>query len=212
MEKFLIIDVDCQVNPLMFHDFGLKTLFGREMTKTMLNLETWKQIDPWQTLLIFPGNGSNLVKKQIEKTLPSWLSVWPYKSYVPAKRFWEPGQYPQAIVGNIGSSVYVGLKRVIVIDDVISSGETCSKVYKHNYIYTPGAKWLAACWVAQKSAKLKSFSPLMAIETVGTEGTKAPINSLSTLIADKNICRIYSERNFLNRAQDFQALIELCRR
>ena len=211
MEKVLIVDVDCRVDPLAFFDFGLKTLSGKEMTKTMLNLEIWKQIDPWKTLLIFPGNGSNLVKKQIEESSPGWLSVWPYKSYVAAKRFWEPGQNPQAIVGIIGDGVYVGLKQVVIIDDVISSGETCSKVQRKNYIYTPGANWLAACWVRQRSAQLKKFSSVTASESAGEENKRAPINSLSTLIADRNICRVYSERNFFDRAQDFQALVESCR-
>jgi hypothetical protein len=208
MEKILIIDVDCPIDPEIFRDFGLKVVFGNSLTNSLLNWDIWKQIDPWRTLLVFPGNGSNLVKKEINKLNSDWLSSWPYKSYISAKRFWEPGQNPVANVGNIGDGVYVGLKQVIVIDDVVSSGETCSKVYNRNNMYTPGAKWLSMCWVAQKSASLKNFSSLMAVEFVGEEGKRTPINSLSTLVTNQEICRSYSERNFLNRAKEFQVLIK----
>jgi len=208
MKKILIIDVDYPIDPEIFRDFGLKVVFSNSLTNSLLNWDIWKQIDPWQTLLVFPGNGSNLVKKEINKLNSDWLSHWPYKSYISAKRFWEPGQNPVANVGNIGDGVYVGLKQVIVIDDVVSSGETCSKVYNRNNMYTPGAKWLSMCWVSQKSARLKNFSSLMAVEFVGEEGKRTPINSLSTLVANQEICRSYSERNFPNRAKEFQLLIK----
>lgn len=208
MEKILIIDVDCPIDPEIFRDFGLKVVFGDSLTSSLLNWDIWSQIDPWRTLLVFPGNGSNLVKKEINKLNSDWLSPWPYKSYISAKRFWEPGQNPVANVGNIGDGVYVGLQQVIVIDDVVSSGETCSKVYQRNNMYTPGAKWLSMCWVSQKSVRLKNFSSLMAVEFVGEEGKRAPINSLSTLVTNQDICRSYSERNFLNRAKEFQLLIK----
>jgi hypothetical protein len=208
MEKILIIDVDYPIDPEIFRDFGLKVVFGNSLTSSLLNWDIWNQIDPWRTLLVFPGNGSNLVKKEINKLNSNWLSLWPYKSYISAKRFWEPGQNPVANVGNIGDGVYVGLKQVIVIDDVVSSGETCSKVYHRNNMYTPGAKWLSMCWVSQKSARLKNFSSLMAVEFAGEKNKRAAINSLSTLIINQEICRSYSERNFLNRAVDFQALIK----
>lgn len=208
MEKILIIDVDCPVDPEKFRDFGLKVIFGESSTHLLLNLDIWQQIDPWRTLLIFPGNGSNLVKKEINNLNSSWLALWPYKSSISAKRFWEPGQNPVANVGSIGDGVYIGLKQVIVIDDVISSGETCLKIYQRNNIYTPGAKWLGLCWVAQKSTRLRNFSSLMAIEFAGEENKRAPINSLSTLITNQEVCISYSERNFLNRAGEFQALIK----
>jgi hypothetical protein len=208
MEKILIIDVDCLIDPEIFRDFGLKVIFGNSLTNSLLNWNIWKQIDPWRTLLVFPGNGSNLVKKEIKELYPGWLEPWPYKSYISAKRFWEPGQNPVANVGNIGDGVYIGLKQVIIIDDVVSSGETCSKVYQGNNMYTPGAKWLSMCWIAQKSARLKNFSSLMAVEFAGEENKRAPINSLSTLIINQEICRSYSERNFPNRATEFQALIK----
>ncbi|MFA6514546.1 MAG: hypothetical protein WCT50_04655 [Patescibacteria group bacterium] len=208
MEKILIIDVDCPIDPEVFRDFGLKVIFSESLTRSLLSWNLWGQIDPWRTLLIFPGNGSNLVKKEINILFPSWLALWPYKSHISAKRFWEPGQNPVANVGNIGDGVYIGLKQVIVVDDVVSSGETCLKVYQRNNMYTPGTKWLSMCWVAQKSARLKNFSSLMAVEFVGEENKRAPINSLSTLIINPGICRSYSERNFPNRAEEFQALVK----
>ena len=48
----------------------------------------------------------------------------------------------------------------------------------------------------------------MAVEFVGEENKRTPINSLSTLIINQEICRSYSERNFPNRAIEFQALIK----
>lgn len=211
MEKILIIDADCPVAPELFRGFGLKVVFATKMTLVIMSLEIWKQIDPWRTLLVFPGNGSLLVKDQIELLFPGWLGKWPYKSYLPAKRFWEPGQNPVALVGDICRGVYVGITKVIVIDDVISSGETCLKVYKRNFINIPEAKWLAISWVVQKSLHLRNYSEIFPIEVVGEEGKRAPINSLSTLIADREMCRLYANRNFADRAQDFESLINLCR-
>jgi len=208
MKKILIIDVDCSVNPEIFRDFGLEVVFSNSLTNSLLTWDIWGQIDPWQTLLVFPGNGSNLVKKEINKLYPGWLESWPYKSYIQAKRFWEPGKNPVARVGSIGSGVYVGLKQVIIIDDVVSSGETCLRVYQRNNMYTPNARWLSLCWIAQKSARLKNFSSLMSVESAGEENKRAPINSLSTLIINQEICRSYSERNFPSRAEEFQTLIK----
>ena len=67
MEKILIIDVNYPIDPEIFRDFGLKVVFGNSLTNSLLNWDIWKQIDPWRTLLVFPGNGSNLVKKEINK-------------------------------------------------------------------------------------------------------------------------------------------------
>lgn len=208
MEKVLIIDVDCPIDTELFSNFGLKIVFAQEMTKALLDFNIWKEINPWQTLLIFPGNGSNLVKKEIEKLNLGFLEIWPYKVSIPAKRFWVPGQHPVASVGSIGQGVYVGLKQVIIIDDVVSSGETCRKVYKKNHIYTPGAKWQSICWVGQRSASLKKFSSFRAVEFFGEENKKAPINSLSTLIDNQEICKSYADRNFSGREEEFKNLIK----
>ena len=36
MEKILIIDVDCPVDPEKFRDFGLKVVFGESSTLSLL--------------------------------------------------------------------------------------------------------------------------------------------------------------------------------
>jgi hypothetical protein len=207
MEKIIIIDAPFSFTPAVFENYGLRVVSARQLTEDLLSWQLWQELDPWRTLLVFPGNGANLLRREIIALAPTWLHSWPYQEALSAKRLWVPGQPPEALVGRFGDSVYIGLKQVIVLDDVVSSGETCRQVYRHNYPYTPGADWLACTWVAQRSARLRGFKGLEALVWAGTVEQRAPINSLSTLIECPEICRVYAERNFPDRAQAFQEMI-----
>ena len=207
MEKIIIIDAPFSFDSAVFANYGLRAVSAQQLTEDLLSWRRWRELDPWRTLLVFPGNGANLLRREIVSINPNWLSAWPYQEALKAKRLWEPGKPPEALVGRFGDSVYVGLKQVIVLDDVVSSGDTCRQVYRHNYPYTPGADWLACTWVAQRSARLRGFKGLDALVWAGTSAQRAPINSLSTLIERPEICRIYAERNFPEQAQAFQEMI-----
>lgn len=213
MERFLIIDVgvESDVEKVLAKKFELTILDAERMTSELLTWDGWGHYDPRTTLIVLPGNGASIVKKFIQKEKPFWLWQWPWKAFPHAKRIWIPGENPQAMVGRINRGVLVGIKTVVVIDDVISSGETIRKLQKGNEDFIPMAKWQAVTWVAQKAAATKGFANIFATKTVGSRERKVPINSLSTLIECQEIAESYARRNFGVKAETFLKLLESLR-
>lgn len=214
MEKYLIADIECgyEIKKILERNFGLIVLDSYEMTDKMLLWGGWEKLQPWNTLLVLPGNGASIVERYIELLNPFFLWKWPWKAYPKAKRIWVQGENPQAFVGRISTGVMVGIKNVVVIDDVVSSGETCRKIRQGDEIFVPGAEWHAICWVTQKSAAMKGFLSIHAIKSVGTKERKVPINSLSTLVECREIARSYAHRNFGERAEYFLSILETLRK
>ncbi|PIZ56414.1 hypothetical protein COY23_03195 [bacterium (Candidatus Torokbacteria) CG_4_10_14_0_2_um_filter_35_8] len=212
MEKFLIIDVPCPEDTSeRFENLGLTILDAKEMTEDLLVWPGWETLKPWSTLVVFPGNGTKTVKKYIEKEKPFWFSKWPWKAAPNAKRVWILGENPQAFVGRINPGVLIGIKTVVVIDDVISSGVTIRELRKENKNFIPMAKWQAITWVMQEAAITKGFSVIFSIKTVGSKKRKVPVNSLSTLVECREIAESYARRNFGDQAEALLRLIEsLC--
>ncbi len=201
MEKYLLFDVTGWYRTGLYRELkalGLCVLMSGELTRNLLYWDGWRNFDREKTLLVFPGNGASIVKDYLAECCPSWLSQWLWKASVPAKRLWTPGNYPVAVAGRINPGVLVGIKDVVIIDDVISSGETCRKILELNQAFIPGARWHAAAWVLQRSAKLKGFCGLFSPVEVGTDKSKAPVNSLSTLLECSDIAQSYAVRNFDN--------------
>ncbi len=209
MKKYLIADAKCGALAVdrFVQEFGLVVLDAECMTRIMLEASFWQHMDPWQTLLIMPGNGASIVKSFIQKASPFWFWQWPWKISLPAKRIWMPGENPIAEVAKINSGVMVGIKQVVVIDDVVSSGETIRKLYKTNEMFVPGARWSVATWAIQESANIKGYGDAWAHITVGSKARKSPINSLSTLVDCPEIAESYAERNFPGQAGDFLNLV-----
>lgn len=160
--------------------------------------------DP-STLVVFPGNGASIVRRYVPK---GWLHAWNWIG-VDAKRIWIPGEDPQTVVGRIADRMMLGIKTIIIMDDVISSGATIRRIKELNEPWIPGAVWDAWAWVRQKSANTKGFSRVNSTEWVGTFQRKTPINSLTTLLENPEIARSYAERNFSNPAAFLAALEEL---
>lgn len=209
MERFLIIDIPVvnDVRESLKKIFEITVLDARKMTIDLLAWQRWKDFEPWSTLVVLPGNGAGIVKKFINKENSSWLCKWPWKSFPHAKRSWIPGENPQAFVGRINPGVLVGIKTVIVIDDVISSGETIRKLRKENEIFIPMAEWQAVTWVMQEAVVTKGFTTVFATKTVGVKERKVPINSLSTLVECREIAESYARRNFSSLAETFLKII-----
>ncbi|MFA5107119.1 MAG: hypothetical protein WC497_02185 [Patescibacteria group bacterium] len=164
--------------------------------------------DP-ETLFVFPGNGSNYPRR--------YSQIWQDRpnASVPARRFWHPGADPIALVGRVLPELFliIGVGVVLVVDDVISSGQTLSALYQNNAWRFPRARWLGAAWVAQLP-RMKSISGVKGYQSITAaclvqkrNGTgRVPINSLSTLRLCPEIAESYASRHFV-RPADFLSLI-----
>lgn len=188
--QFIINDVGLDAGCLK--QFGVEVLEVDEMTETLRKWEGWSRLSPETTRIILPGNGALDVQRALG---PDWLTKWPTGN-IPATRFWWPGVTPESVVGVVIDGFDLLAEDIVVIDDVISSGATIQKVRERHEPWMPKAKWHALSWVIQRNARLKGFSSVYAAMTVGTQSTKAPINSLSTLLTVDKIATSYAERNF----------------
>ena len=151
-------------------------------------------------LFVFPGNGSNY-PKSVSKICKESVGTGVY-----AKRIWVPGSDPIAIAGTIMPEFFLNLtvQAIIVVDDVISSGQTMYKLYRNNAWRFPRAKWVAATWISQvpqmrAPSGINGYDrTVIACVIEGPGGKKVPINSLSTLREQPDIAENYARRHFLN--------------
>jgi len=208
MCKVLIADVAVSDSVTKrFEKLGFTVVDAREMTKRFVQWDGWTGFDRRSTLLIFPGNGANIIKKCLPK---KWLDQWQWVG-LSAKRYWEPGQDPVVFVGVVDKMI-LGIRNVVVVDDVISSGMTVKKVRRVNDPWIPGTRWHAATWVAQRAASLRGFDQLMAVEEAGEKNRKASVNSLSTFVVDEEIACSFAKRKLTNGCSlGFHKLLEQLR-
>lgn len=185
---------------------ALETIDGQEL----LFLESWRLAadleeilteivkQDYETLFVFPGNGSNYPRKF------SQLCQDSTSASIYAKRFWQPGSDPIATTGVILPEIFliINVKTVVVVDDVISSGLTMKKVHQNNAWRFTRAKWIGASWVAQVP-HMRAKSGFNGYEQVATaclvgkiNGGKVPLNSISTLRQQKEIAESYAQRHF----------------
>jgi hypothetical protein len=201
--KYLIDDIGVNGHHARLQKFG-EIICGRQMTREIERWSEWKNFNSATTLLVFPGNGANIVRGFMDAD--KWLLCWRTASAT-AKRFWIPGEPPQAIAGRIFPDRFLlGMKDIVVIDDVVSSGETVKKLRAVNMPWIPAARWHVATWVMQRAANLRGFQTHFATVEVGESGRKDPINSLSTLVENVEIADSYARRNFPN-PEAFLALL-----
>ncbi len=182
---------------------GLETTDGQEVilledAQLATGLEKiLKPLAVSRTLFVFPGNGANFPRR-LSPTCGTILGVG-----VRAKRFWIPGEDPEVSVGLICPERFLvlGVKNIVVLDDVISSGLTMRKLYKSNAWRFPGARWKACSWLSQafpSSTAIRGYDEVYTaclVRKVGTIG-KVPINSLSTLRSNLEIADSYARRHF----------------
>lgn len=206
MEKVLLIDVAAEEKYLaQFSNFGLTVDRAQDLTQSIINWPSWSNFDPATTCIVMPGNGANIVYDYLPK---DWLAKWQYKR-VYAKRYWLPGQDPRIVANRIWPDrLTLNLENIIILDDVISSGGTCRTLRSVNLPWIPKARWHAVAWLMQKSACLRGLDSCFAAKAYGTKERKAPINSLSTLLSDKEIASSYAQRNFRERSDEFLALLK----
>lgn len=192
-EKAIIIDVPgWQSRAEELAEFGFNTLVMDALTVALISWERWAAFDPATTLLVFPGSGARMVWDDLPA---SWRRQW-RASAVQAKRVWAPGEPPVAIVSRIfPDQMLLGIRDVIIVDDVISSGMTACALRRINYPWIPGTTWHAATWVLQRSAVRRGFANVFGAVEVGEANSKAPVNSLSTLLASSEVARSLAKRH-----------------
>ncbi len=158
---------------------------------TELQEAVFGQLDLKQesTLFLYPGESAQRVKSLgFNGHLPS--------QEVFAKRIWYPESEPVVLVHSLGWGIHPGIKNVVVIDDVISSGTTIALVRERNSWKFPRATWYAAAPVTRKE-KIPNFKKIFSCKVVrDINGKKVPINSLSTLIDNPAVRQSYFARNF----------------
>jgi hypothetical protein len=192
-QLYLIVDVNLRAAQQEgFEALGFSLLFPEKMSLALINWESWRKFNRNTTIMVLAGNGAARVGSFFQT---DWLGQWQYVA-ISAKRIWLPGQDPKAVSGRIHSSMLLGVKNVVILDDVISSGVTIQKIREVNVPWIPGASWHAAVWVAQRAANVRGFSSTFAVTEVGDRNTKTPLNSISTLVAEPEIASSYAKRNF----------------
>lgn len=195
---------------------GLKSVDGRELllldvqeAADLMEVFLREVSERADALFVFPGNGANYPKSR-SLICKKVRSVGVY-----AKRIWTPGTDPIAIAGTIVPEVFMDLRTryIIVVDDVISSGQTMYKLYRNNEWRFPRAEWIGVTWFSQalcmkSSSGVKGYSSVFAsflVESVS--GKKVPINSLSTLREQPAIAESYAIRHYA----DVEAFLRLIR-
>lgn len=183
--------------------FSLETRGGTEINALdthMLtrDLETLIRISgfiiPQETLFLFPGNGG----KEIRHCAMLHQEYW--WTGVFAKRMWNVGDDPFTIVGEAlpKQTLALDIEVVFVLDDVMSSGETISKLFARNSWKFPRATWVAGSWIS-RGKRVSNYQKIFSAVIVRhrhTPAKKVPINSLSTLQEDHEIATSYAERHF----------------
>jgi len=152
------------------------------------------------TLFIYPGESARYIKDL-------GFSLDYEEQAISAKRFWIPNNDPVVLVGRTEpDAIDCSVENIIVVDDVISSGTTMSKVYKNNCWKYPKARWYAVTPFSRKErlANYKDVFCSFVIEDVNNK--KPPINSLSTLIKSPEMRATYLERNFVDSKKFIDSL------
>jgi len=202
--RVILVDVPLSVEASA-EMLNLKSIDGRELllldvqqAADLLEIFLRKVSERGDTLFVFPGNGSNYPKSR------SLICRKVHGVGVYAKRIWTPGTDPIAIAGTIAPEVFMDLRTrsIIVVDNVISSGQTMYKLYRNNEWRFPRAEWIGVTWFSQalcmkSSSGVKGYNSVFASFLVeGASGKKVPINSLSTLREQPAIAENYAKRHF----------------
>jgi hypothetical protein len=163
----------------------------------MLDVLLKEYIGGSDSIVVFPGSGARYPRRC------SALLRMCQGIEVPAGRIWVPGSEPRALAGTIAPDRFLvlGIRRIIVVDDVISSGATMRALHKRNAWRFPNASWVAGTWMLQHPQS-RCRSGIAGFDTVlggcvvsKPDGSRAAVNSLSTLCFDAAVRASYAERH-----------------
>lgn len=203
--KYIIDDIDLGADAHKLEHFGLTVVCARTMSSTLIEQLKKKNFNRDTTVLVFPGNGGDIIRRFLEST---WLRQWQCE-HVFAQRYWIPGNTPVATTSRIFPHQFkLNLHDVVIVDDVVSSGETVRLIKQRNEPWIPRARWHVATWLIQKVTTLPGFHPPITAHTVGDRNRKFPINSLSTFLSQPEIAENYARRNLHEQANAFLKFLE----
>lgn len=152
--------------------------------------------DPRSTLFLYPGNSAVHIRSA------GFANRFMSRN-MHAKRWWTPGgEDPVVVVHSIEYEKFMdfSIQTIVVVDDVVSSGETLKKVQERTASRFPNALWYAAPLISRER-KLASFKELICVSYIATVNSKkVPINSIGALIEDRAMRENYFARNF-NRSE-----------
>lgn len=204
--KYLIHDVQTVRREQLAElaNFGLTALDASDMTRALIDWGGWSTFCKETSLLVFPGNGAGIVRHYMRHYMETnCLKGWSWCT-VNAKRIWFPGESPRTFVSRIYQNGFLlGVRDIIIIDDVVSSGATLRQLRNVNSPWIPGTRWHSASWLIQRITAqqgVRGYTSHFSAHTVGDNTKFAPINSLSTLLTNQTIAHSYASRNFSDPA------------
>lgn len=205
-ERFLIVDVplapSAQAELARLAPIDGQPLQFLEAEELSASLDTLlvEEIDE-HTVLVFPGEGAQYPARMLRSiaSVPA--------TAVAAGRTWVPSSDPVCSAGLILPERFLCLnvRKLVVIDDVISSGGTMEALHRVNSWRFPAAEWIATAWVTQplRRNRPKGFARVLSACTVRKKsGLKAAVNSLSTLRYESAIAESYAQRHFAVRDRE----------
>jgi hypothetical protein len=164
---------------------------ARELTKSLIELLGSAEDGP-STAILFVGRSGEIVRQYLRAT------SYENGVRVHATTVDRSGSIPVVTTSALSwhSLIDLNIRKVIVFDDVVSSGKTLELLAERNAWRFPRATWYAAVWITRKE-KLKGYKCVFAsLQASHPKGKRVPINSLSTLIAEPAIAEVLVENHF----------------
>lgn len=197
----------------------LQIVDGLNLTKDIIALIKKSGVLSNDPLIIYPGNGSQSVKKYLssdEKQLTvNSISLPTQRTMI------ENGKF-DLTVNYFSLPQNIDTNTVLIIDDVVASGQTAQTIASEIKVRFPDARCILATWlfmVPTKPENKKSSSGIMGIDQTiasivlkGNLTSRPPINSLSCFTQnDKKYDEIktYFMQKYINDQNKFTSAINL---
>lgn len=164
----------------------------------VLNLaEQLQDLSDIRTLFVFPGNGA----KDFFNRLAVLGVNFPKSLDIFASRIWQRGHQPVVTVNWRVIENLDSICRVVIIDDVVSSGETILQVKKSSPDLLKRLNWQTVCWVFKHSAQDQIKKEFVSVETdiLGKRiNGRLAINSFSTLTKRHDVLESFAQTHAKN--------------
>lgn len=215
VDLFLTSSIENKIKEL-FSNFKLKNEMPIYFLENNLIIKNLREIifqkinlNPFDSIFIFPGESGF----ELGINLLASIQLDYYFLKVFAQRIWVPGNDPVVTVETLyylNEIYFKKIKNVIVVDDVISSGETLSLLYKRNNSkFNSKTKWYASTLISRKQKVTNYENILCNCYLEDSQNKKTPINSLSKFFSNQEIFESYVKRNFCNPKELIKCFLEI---